>query len=326
MAEEKNKDLTTEELLKKLMENFGEEAPKSGGEQLTIDDVTEKSTHKVYRCRNGKKEEAPGEAPEGMPDDEVSEMLLKSIRDAERFASGMKETEEEPEEPEEPEGRAKDTAETEDEEPAEELPAVAFEPSDIPNPEKDRMAAEKVLVQTEKAEEPEKRFEEEPEEPFAGVQEKPAEPETEKDGREESEPEEVLFRSGAESPDLQKEEAGVTAEEESEELQELQEPQEPEEPEEPEKSEESQEPQETEEPELIFPRRAEQPVFREPEQTALQEPEEKAGERGSEIPEEEAPEEPAGKEEKLDENEVNLMMIFEMENDLEKKLGKETAR
>ena len=30
MAEEKNKDLTTEELLKKLMENFGEEAPKSG--------------------------------------------------------------------------------------------------------------------------------------------------------------------------------------------------------------------------------------------------------------------------------------------------------
>lgn len=79
MAEEKNKDLTTEELLKKLMENFGEEAPKSGGEQLTIDDVTEKSTHKVYRCRNGKKEEAPGEAPEGMPDDEVSEMLLKSI-------------------------------------------------------------------------------------------------------------------------------------------------------------------------------------------------------------------------------------------------------
>ena len=231
--------------MKKLMENFGEEAPKSGGEQLTIDDVTEKSTHKVYRCRNGKKEEAPGEAPEGMPDDKVSEMLLKSIRDAERFASGMKETEEEPEEPEEPEGRAKDTAETEDEEPAEELPAVAFEPSDIPNPEKDRMAAEKVLVQTEKAEEPEKRFEEEPEEPFAGVQEKPAEPETEKDGREESEPEEVLFRSGAESPDLQKEEAGVTAEEESEELQELQEPQEPEEPEEPEKSEESQEPQET---------------------------------------------------------------------------------
>ena len=326
MAEEKNKDLTTEELLKKLMENFGEEAPKSGGEQLTIDDVTEKSTHKVYRCRNGKKEEAPGEAPEGMPDDEVSEMLLKSIRDAERFASGMKETEEEPEKPEEPEGRAKDTAETEDEEPAEELPAVAFEPSDIPNPEKDRMAAEKVLVQTEKAEEPEKRFEEEPEEPFAGVQEKPAEPETEKDGREESEPEEVLFRSGAESPDLQKEEAGVTAEEESEELQELQEPQEPEEPEEPEKSEESQEPQETEEPELIFPRRAEQPVFREPEQTALQEPEEKAGERGSEIPEEEAPEEPAGKEEKLDENEVNLMMIFEMENDLEKKLGKEEVR
>ena len=92
MAEEKNKDLTTEELLKKLMENFGEEAPKSGGEQLTIDDVTEKSTHKVYRCRNGKKEEAPGEAPEGMPDDEVSEMLLKSIRDAEKFASGMKET------------------------------------------------------------------------------------------------------------------------------------------------------------------------------------------------------------------------------------------
>ena len=152
MAEEKNKDLTTEELLKKLMENFGEEAPKSGGEQLTIDDVTEKSTHKVYRCRNGKKEEAPGEAPEGMPDDEVSEMLLKSIRDAERFASGMKETEEEPEEPEEPEGRAKDTAETEDEEPAEELPAVAFEPSDIPNPEKDRMAAEMVLVQTETAE------------------------------------------------------------------------------------------------------------------------------------------------------------------------------
>ena len=112
------------------------------------------------------------------------------------------------------------------------------------------------------------------------MQEKPAEPETEKDGREESEPEEVLFRSGAESPDLQKEEAGVTAEEESEELQELQEPQEPEEPEEPEKSEESQEPQETEEPELIFPRRAEQPVFREPEQTALQEPEEKARERG----------------------------------------------
>ena len=326
MAEEKNKDLTTEELLKKLMENFGEEAPKSGGEQLTIDDVTEKSTHKVYRCRNGKKEEAPGEAPEGMPDDEVSEMLLKSIRDAERFASGMKETEEEPEEPEEPEGRAKDTSGTEDEEPAEELPAVAFEPSDIPNPEKDRTTAEEVLVQTEKAEEPEKWFEEEPEEPFAGVQEKPAEPETEKDGREESEPEEVLFRSGAESPDLQKEEAGVTAEEESEELQELQEPQEPEEPEEPEKSEESQEPQETEEPELIFPRRAEQPVFREPEQTALQEPEEKAGERGSEIPEEEAPEEPAGKEEKLDENEVNLMMIFEMENDLEKKLGKEEVR
>ena len=123
MAEEKNKDLTTEELLKKLMENFGEEAPKSGGEQLTIDDVTEKSTHKVYRYRNGKKEEAPGEAPEEMPDDEVSEMLLKSIRDAERFASGMKETEEEPEKPED---RAKDAAETEDEEPAEELPAVAF--------------------------------------------------------------------------------------------------------------------------------------------------------------------------------------------------------
>lgn len=311
MAEEKNKDLTTEELLKKLMENFGEEAPKSGGEQLTIDDVTEKSTHKVYRYRNGKKEDAPGEAPEEMPDDEVSEMLLKSIRDAERFASGMKETEEEPEKPED---RAKDVAETEDEEPAEELPAGAFEPSDIPNPEKDRTTAEEVLVQTEKAEEPAKRFEEEPEEPFAGVQEKPAEPEAEKDGREESEPKEDLFRSGAESPDLQKEEAGVTAEEKSEE---------PEEPEEPEKSEESQEP---EEPELIFPRRAEQPVFREPEQTALQEQEEKAEESGSEIPEEEAPEEPAGKEEKLDENEVNLMMIFEMENDLEKKLGKEEVR
>lgn len=295
MAEEKNKDLTTEELLKKLMENFGEEAPKSAGEQLTIEDVTEKSMHKVYRSRNGKKKEAPGETPEEMPDDEVSEMLLKSIRDAERFASGMKETEEKPEKLEKLEGRAKGVAETEDEEPAEELPAVAFEPSDIPNPEKDRMTAAEVLVQTEKAEEPEKRFEERPEEPFAGVQEKPAEPEAEKDGREKSEPEEVLFRSGAESPDLQKEEAGVTAKEESEK---------PQEPEEPEKSEESQE----------------------PEQTSLQEPEEKAEESESEIPKEEAPEEPAGKEEKLDENEVNLMMIFEMENDLEKKLGKEEVR
>ena len=118
MSEEngKKKDLTTEELLKKLLENFGGDEPEEQGKQLSIEDAAKdlESRKKVYRYRVGPAgDKAPKDEPEPVhaERDALTEELERSIRDAEKYVEGMKDPvkeEEEKKEAETPEEKRED--------------------------------------------------------------------------------------------------------------------------------------------------------------------------------------------------------------------------
>ena len=93
MAQDNKKDLSTDELLKKLLTSFGGDEPEEEqGDQLTIDDAAQEAKKqnrpKVFRV-NAKKEEqesAPSESEELKQDKSA---LEEQIRRAELFVAGM---------------------------------------------------------------------------------------------------------------------------------------------------------------------------------------------------------------------------------------------
>ncbi len=96
MSEKDKKDLTSEDLLKKLMENFGNE-PEEEGKQLSIEDAAgERSAvqERTYRYKKAKhtKEQSTAEQTESeKEDDDYREELERHIRAAEKYVEGMRE-------------------------------------------------------------------------------------------------------------------------------------------------------------------------------------------------------------------------------------------
>ena len=200
MAEEKNKDLTTEELLKKLMESFGEEEQPAPDRQVTLEESAS-SRRKIYRkARLANKNDEPDDAEEtSEPDDGISERLAQSIANAERYVSRMdadgrvrdEEPGEEPapEETEAEEARPEKETENETEDETENVPVIVplsfdapagkdgepeepGEPVDEPVEEESAEApAEEEPAEEEPANEPveEESAEEEPEEDAPAV-------------------------------------------------------------------------------------------------------------------------------------------------------------
>ncbi|MBQ9469164.1 MAG: hypothetical protein IJU52_09180 [Clostridia bacterium] len=86
MPQKNSNDLTAEELLRKLRENFGEDAPTTGT-QMTIEETAAiQNKRKVYRY---KKEKPVVDEEEEREDDEVSARLARSIENAERIVGAM---------------------------------------------------------------------------------------------------------------------------------------------------------------------------------------------------------------------------------------------
>ncbi|MBQ8399503.1 MAG: hypothetical protein IJX08_05970, partial [Clostridia bacterium] len=93
MAQDHKRELSPDELLKKLLTSFGEDPEEDGEEQLTIEDsaqmVREQSRPKVYRVKADKQEQEV--SPEKEPDIDKEE-LERQIRRAELFVAGMRES------------------------------------------------------------------------------------------------------------------------------------------------------------------------------------------------------------------------------------------
>lgn len=105
MLKDKDRDLTTEELLKKLMENFGEDEPEEAGyQQLSVDDAAKdrSAENKKYHYRVGGKSRDEEKEEQTKQDDSFKSELEDRIRSAEKYVESMnasgRTVEEEPEE------------------------------------------------------------------------------------------------------------------------------------------------------------------------------------------------------------------------------------
>ncbi len=93
MSEKNGRDLTTEELLKKLMENFGDNVSEDGpeGRQLSIEDTTAASEGKRkvyhYRVNHAAKEQSENQPSER---DDVGNDIDRAIMDAEKYVESMR--------------------------------------------------------------------------------------------------------------------------------------------------------------------------------------------------------------------------------------------
>lgn len=101
MAQDNKKDLSTDELLKKLLTSFGgEEAEEEMGDQLTIDDAAQEAKKqnrpRVFRM-NAKKAEAEDVQAESEELKQDKDALEEQIRRAELFVAGMKDRSEQDE-------------------------------------------------------------------------------------------------------------------------------------------------------------------------------------------------------------------------------------
>ena len=101
MAQDNKKDLSTDELLKKLLTSFGgEEAEEEMGDQLTIDDAAQEAKKqnrpRVFRM-NAKKAEAEDVQAESEELKQDKDAREEQIRRAELFVAGMKDRSEQDE-------------------------------------------------------------------------------------------------------------------------------------------------------------------------------------------------------------------------------------
>ncbi|MBQ8214774.1 MAG: hypothetical protein IJZ33_00780 [Clostridia bacterium] len=121
MAQDNKKDLSTDELLKKLLTSFGgDESEEEQGDQLTIDDAAQEAKRqnrpKVFRV-NAKKEEQESAQSESEELKQDKNALEEQIRRAELFVAGMQDR---AKDEEEQEMQAEDAAPSASEQPFEE--------------------------------------------------------------------------------------------------------------------------------------------------------------------------------------------------------------